>query len=138
VTTPRLTLLLALSCAIFAGCGVKFSDPPEGTEFFKSLSVTGKMQAGASLTATVEYAQHNPVVTDIRCEIRQGKTLVKDVGTQRAPLHPAGGPDATPFPGTFSYDFVIDQPGTYKAECFTPADEDNFIIKTFTLEPGGG
>jgi hypothetical protein len=138
VTTLRLLLLLALSCAIFAGCGVKFSDPPEGTEFFKSLSVTGTMQAGASLTATIEYAQHNPVITGVICEIRQGTTLVKDIGTRRAPQHPEGGPDATPFAGTFTYDFAIDQPGTYKAECFTPADEDNFIIKTFTLAPAGG
>lgn len=138
MTTPRLPLLLALSCAIFAGCGVRFSDPPEGTEFFKSLSVTGKLEAGSPLTATVEYAQHNPVFTDIRCEVRQGKALVKEIGTQRAPQHPAGGPEATPFAGTFTYDFVIDQPGAYRAECFTPADEDNFIIKTFRIVPVGG
>jgi hypothetical protein len=136
VTRLRPLLLLTLSCAIFAACGVKFSDPPDGTEFFKALTVTGNPQPGAPLTATVDYAQHNPVFTDVRCEIRQGKTLVGDIGTQRAPQHPAGGPEATPFPGTFSFDFVVVQPGTYKAECFTPGDEDNFIIKTFTIAPG--
>jgi hypothetical protein len=67
-----------------------------------------------------------PVV--IKCEIRRGKDLVKELGDELAPELPLGGPKATPFPGNFSFDFVMEQPGTYKAECFTPADEDNYIL----------
>ncbi len=135
VRVPSPLLFLALLCAFLTGCGVAFSDAPQGTEFFKSLNVSGELKAGSALTLAVGYQQKNPVETRIRCEIRQGKDLVKVVGENTAPADPRGGPKATPFPGTFSMDFKLDEPGTYKAECFTPADEDNFILKNFTLAP---
>ncbi len=118
------------------GCGVSFSSAPDGTEFFKSLTVSGRMTAGAPLTAALTYEQNNPVATEIKCEVRQGKNLVKGIGSATAAFHPLGGPQATPFPGNFSFDFDIDKPGSYKLECFTPADEDNFILKNFKLAPG--
>jgi hypothetical protein len=117
------------------GCGVSFSSAPDGTEFFKSVTVSGELTAGAPLTAAVTYEQNNPVETTIKCEVRQGKNLVKEIGSAKAPLHPLGGPEATPFPGNFSFDFNVAEPGSYKLECFTPADEDNFIIKDFKLDP---
>ena len=30
-------------------------------------------------------------------------------------------------PGVFAFDFAVDEPGTFKVECYTPADEDNFV-----------
>jgi hypothetical protein len=128
-------LLLAPLGLLLAGCGVSFSNPPEGTEFFKSLTVSGEMTAGAQLTAAVTFEQKNPVDTTVKCEVRRAKELVKEIGSAKAPLHPLGGPEATPFPGNFAFDFSLDEPGAYKLECFTPADEDNFIIKNFTLAP---
>lgn len=114
---------------------MELSSAKNGTEFFKSLTITGDLAAGAPLTAAVGYDQNNPVPVVIKCEIRQGKNLVKELGGELAPELPLGGPKATPFPGNFSFDFVMEQPGTYKAECFTPADEDNYILKTFTIGP---
>ena len=108
-------------------------DAKQGNEFFKSLTVTGELRAGSPLTAAVTYEQNNPIAVVIKCEIRQGKDLVKELGSESVPLLPGGGPKATPFPGNFSFDFTMEQPGTYKAECFTPADEDNYILKTFTI-----
>ena len=133
---PRALPLLLIATVFLAGCGVKFGSAPEGTEFFKSLMVTGDLTAGAPLTAAVSYEQNNPVSVIVKCEIRQGKNLVTELGGETVPLRPAGNREATPFPGNYSFDFSLDQPGTYKAECFTPADEDNFILRTFTIRPG--
>ena len=126
-------LPLVLCCALFAACGVRFSSGDEGTEFFKSLTVTGPLKAGATLTGSVFYAQRNPIDVQVSCELRQGKQLVKPIGLQNVPALPGGGPEATPTSGRYTFDFTVDAPGTYKAECFTPADEDNFILRTFTV-----
>lgn len=113
-----------------------FSSSKQGTEFFKSLAVTGDPRAGSPLTAAVTYEQNNPVAVVLKCEIRRGKDLVSDLGSETVPPLAFGKPKATPFPGNFSFDFYVVEAGTYKAECFTPADEDNYIIKTFTVGPG--
>jgi len=45
--------------------------------------------------------------------------------------------EATPVLGNFSHRFrAPDKPGNYKLRCFTPADDNNHIIKAFTIEPG--
>ena len=44
-----------------------------------------------------------------------------------------GGPEATPFPGAISFDFTVDEPGTYIVECLTEKDEDNFIHDEITV-----
>jgi hypothetical protein len=127
---------LLLATLILGGCGVDFSNGEPGTEFFKSLKVNGTPTAGAQLTMVVTYAQNNPVDVAVKCELRQGKNLVKEVGSQTVPQLAGGGPKATPVAGTYSFDFTADQPGSYKAECFTPADENNYIIREFTVRPG--
>ncbi len=127
---------LVLATLVLAGCGVDFSNGEPGTEFFKSLKVNGTPTAGAPLTMVVTYAQNNPIDVAVKCELRQGKNLVKEVGSQTVPQLPGGGPKATPAAGTYSFDFTVDQPGAYKAECFTPADENNYIIREFTVRPG--
>ena len=127
---------LLFATLVLGGCGVDFSNGPAGTEFFKSLKVNGTPMAGAPLALVVTYAQNNPVDVAVKCELRQGKTLVKDVGTQTVPQLAGGGPKATPVAGTYSFDFTVDQVGAYKAECYTPADENNFIIREFTVRPG--
>ncbi|MBI5283616.1 MAG: hypothetical protein HY874_00840 [Chloroflexi bacterium] len=131
----RALLPLLAVCALFAGCGVSFRDGDEGTEFFKSLTVTGSLTAGVPQTASVTYEQANPVHVEVKCELRQGREFVKDLGYETVQFLPVGGPEATPFPGNFSLDFTVDEPGTYKASCFTPLDEDNYINRTFTIRP---
>jgi hypothetical protein len=127
---------LLLATLVLGGCGVDFSNGESGTEFFKSLKVTGTPTAGARLTLVFGYAQNNPVDVAVKCELRQGKTLVKEIATQTVAQLAGGGPKATPVAGTYAFDFIVDQPGAYKAECFTPADENNFIIHEFTVRPG--
>jgi hypothetical protein len=135
VRVPR-PLLLILSCAFLAGCGVKLSDAPAGTEFFKSLTVTGDMRAGAPLTAAVGVAQHYEIDVAITCQLRQSKTVLKEIGSQTVPLLPAGGPKATPVATNYSFDFTVDAPGAYNVKCLTPSDEGNFIVKEFSIKPG--
>jgi len=125
--------MLLVAALLLSGCGVKFSDGDPGTEFFKSLKVSGTTTAGAPLTLAVTYAQNNPVAVAVKCELRQGKTLIKPIGEGTVALLEGGGPKATPVAGNYSFDFVVDRPGSYRAECYTPADENNYIIREFTV-----
>lgn len=131
---PR-PLLLVLSCALLAGCGVKLSDTPSGTEFFKSLTVTGDMRAGAPLTAAVGIAQHYPVDVAVACQLRRSQSVLREIGSAKVPLIPGGGPKATPVATNYSFDFTVDQPGAYNVKCVTPSDENNFIVKEFSIKP---
>lgn len=136
VKSPRLLLLLVIASALLAGCGVKFSDKPAGTEFFKSLTITGDMRAGAPLTAAVGIAQQYDIDVAIACQLRKSQTVLKQIGTERVPLIPGGGPKATPVAVNYSFDFTVDAPGTYNVKCLTPSDENNFILKQITIRPG--
>jgi hypothetical protein len=135
VRFPRSLATLTIATLILAGCGVDFSSGEPGTEFFKSLKVTGTPMAGAQMTMLLAYAQNYPVDVTVKCEVRQGKDLVKEVGSQIVPQLAGGGPKATPVTGTYSFDFTVDRPGAYKAECYTPADENNYIIREFSIRP---
>ena len=68
--------------------------------------------------------------------MRRNKELVKEIGATDAPALVFGGPEATPFPGNYTFDFTLDAPGAYKVQCYTPADDDNFIEKEITVLPG--
>lgn len=118
--------LLAVA-AIAGACGVSFSAAPQGNDFFKSLDVTGSPNAGAPLTARLSVKQTYRTDIDVRCELRQEKNLVKPLHEDRAAPNPDGSPKATAVPEHFTFDFSVDRPGAYVVECFTPADEDNFI-----------
>src|SRR5439155_9692774 len=52
VRSPSILIVCIFSVAL-AGCGVAFSDPPQGNEFFKSLSISGDKRVGQQLTAAV-------------------------------------------------------------------------------------
>lgn len=127
-------LLLALA-VVASACGVAFGSAPEGNEFFKSAKVTGDLRAGMTLTGAVTYESNYPVEVQITCEIRRGKDLVQSLAAENIPALPDGGPKATPFPGNYSYDFTVAEPGTYKFECYTTKDDDNYIIRDFTVRP---
>jgi hypothetical protein len=128
-----LVVLFALSCALLAGCGVRFRDPQPGNEFFKSATVSGDLRAGATLTGAVTIAQRYSIEVPIACELRQGKQLVKPIGSEKIAALPGGTPKSTPVAAHYTYEFTVDKPGAYKFECFTPSDEDNFIIREFTV-----
>ena len=135
VKLPVLAFSLLLLGALLGACGVKYGADSLGNEFFNSLTVTGDMRVGHPLTGFVRFRQAYPTDISVRCELRQGKDLLRKIGEDTVKAHPSGGPKATPFPGSASYDFTIDTPGHYKFECFTPADEDNYIIKEFDVGP---
>lgn len=132
-----LPLLLAVLCSLFAGCGVKFSDPPPGNEFFKKLTITGDLHAGGTITATVSIEQHNPVNVDVKCTLRHDATPLATLATATVAAKPDGGPTATPAASTYSFDFKVDEAGSYNVKCVTPSDIDNFIVKGFDVSAGG-
>jgi hypothetical protein len=96
------------------------------------------MTAGAPLTVAYSYKQNNPLPVETKCELRQNKELVKPLGNMTVQGLPFGGPEATPFPGNFTFDFTVDEPGDYIVQCYTTLDEDNFIEEEITIAPGSG
>jgi hypothetical protein len=124
-----------MASALFAGCGVAFGDGRDGNEFFREIEVSGDMRAGAPLTVAISFAQYYAMPVVVRCELRQGGELVTMLGEATATHLPFGNPDATPFPGNFAWDFSVAEPGTYKVQCYTPLDEDNYVEEEFTIRP---
>jgi Tfp pilus assembly protein PilV len=128
------TIAVLALAALLTGCGVRFSDASQSSrEVLQSLNVAGSMRAGAPLTAWLKYRQHLPVDVPVRCELRRGSNLVKQIGDTTVPAYAGGSPKLTPVAGAASFDFTVEKPGTYKVECFNPADEDTAIIREFTV-----
>ena len=130
---PPFVLMLALSCVVLAGCGVRFRDPQPGNEFFKSATVSGDLRVGATLAGSVTIAQRYNVEVPITCELRQGKALVKPIGSEKIAALPNGTPKSTPAAAHYTYEFTVERAGAYKFECFTPSDQDNYIIREFSV-----
>ncbi|MBI5289238.1 MAG: hypothetical protein HY873_09740 [Chloroflexi bacterium] len=131
---PRIAPIVVVPFALlFTACGIRFTDPPPGTEFFESLQVSGERTAGSPLTALVSYTQTYPVEVELTCELRQNKQTLFEIGKNVVPPVPDGNPDATPVVGSFSYDFTPPAPGAYRVECLTLREEDNFISKKITI-----
>lgn len=128
-------LLGILATPLLAACGVAFTPADQDNEFFQSLEVSGDKRVGHPLTAAVTYEQYYPVDVAFACELRQETELVKPVAEFNVKALEGGSPEATPFPGNFAFDFVVDEPGTYRVECLTPRDEDNYIIDEFDVGP---
>lgn len=127
VSIPRRLAVLAAASLFVAGCGIRFSAAPQGNDFFDSLDVTGNKRAGETLTAAVALSQFYPVEVGVECELLQSSETVKEIGRQVVPPLPNGSPESTPFAWNYSFDFIVDNPGEYKVDCFTTLDEDNFI-----------
>lgn len=129
----RLARVMAVAILIVAlsivACGVRYSDPEPGTEFFENIDITGDMEAGETLTVTVGITQTNPVEVVSVCELRQDKKTLFEIGRDTIAALPEGNPGATPVVSEHSHDFTVDEAGTYVVECLTPKDEDNFIAK---------
>ena len=124
----------ALLCALFAGCGIAFSDASEANDFFVSLRVTGEKRVGAPLTAAVAYETIYPDPAEIICELRRGSETIRAIGRAEAPAVPGLTPDDDGVPGNFSFDFTVDAPGTYKVECYTAKEVANYIIEEFNVK----
>jgi hypothetical protein len=72
--------VFAAMCVILAGCGVacgvQYSDPPPGTEFFKKLTIGGDLHSGGTITADVAIEQHNPVNVAVECSLRRSSAVL--------------------------------------------------------------
>jgi hypothetical protein len=120
---------------LLVACGVDFTSPESGSEFFKSISIDGELRAGASLTVIANYEQYYPADVDVTCELRRDKSLLKTLGASTVPALAGGTPDSTPVPGHVAFDFTVDAPGSYRVECLTPKDEDNYISEEISVAP---
>jgi hypothetical protein len=119
---------------LLVGCGVDFSGGAEGNDFFTSLRVTGDKVTGQPLTAAVSYETIYPAELEILCELRQGSTTLRQIGRGVAPaVLPERAPEDDGVVGNFSIDFIVEEPGTYKVECYTSKDDDNYLLKEFTV-----
>lgn len=133
---PGRIAALVVSAVVLSSCGIAFGSAQKGNDFFKSIDVSGEMRTGETLTLAFSYGQKHPLAVPIKCELRQNKELVKDLGVTEAPEVPYGNPEATPLPGNYTFDFTVDAAGTYKVQCYTTQDEDNFIEEEITVEQG--
>ncbi len=127
---PVTMLVAALS---LVACGVRYSDPEPGTEFYESIDITGDMTADETLTVTIGITQTNSVEVESVCELRQNKKTLFEIGRDLVPALPEGNPSATPVVSTLTHGFSVDEAGTFVVECLTPKDEDNFIAKEITI-----
>lgn len=123
-------------CALLAGCGVAFGDGPEANDFFVKLDVSGEKTVGAPLTAAVAYETIYPDPVEIVCELRQGSETLRAIGRATAPGVPGLTPDDDGVPGNFSFDFSVEESGSYKVECYTVKETANFIIEEFSVSGG--
>jgi hypothetical protein len=131
-----LVMFVLAACAFAAGCGVHFASPLIDDDFFTGIVVSGREVTGAPMTVLVTYQTNYPATIDVVCELIQEDEAVREIGRATAPAFPNGNPDVSPMPGAFAFDFVVETPGTFDVECFTPADEDNFARQEINVEQG--
>lgn len=131
----RTITLALLALALLTGCGIEFRQSKVTDDFFTALDVTGDMRAGVPISLNVQYQQNYPQTVYITCELRQKKALVKVIGKAQTVPYKDGSPKVDPAPGNFVFDFSVDAPGTYRVECLTPDDEDNYIDDKIVIGP---
>ncbi len=134
----RRIALLPLFGLLLSGCGIGFGSGPDGTEVFQRLAVQGELRLGQPATLVVTWEQPYPVDIDVECFLKRGKKAVQVLGGDTIPGSPGADPtdpEQTPETGSFSFDFVPEQAGSYKLECETPADDNNAISETVTVLP---
>lgn len=138
-------LFAVLAFFSVTACGIQFSGPSNETELFKSISVTGDLNAGSALTVTVSVAQAYSVPVTVACFYEMPETLTKDQKdlrfSERAikigesllqpspPVHPGDG-------GTLKsviFNFSIPEPGDYFLACLTPAAPENSLGISFRV-----
>jgi hypothetical protein len=144
-------LLLFFAVLSFAGCGVSFSAEEEQSEIFTDLSISGDFTPRGQLILALRYQQRYPVEIQVVCEVledrsgpREERLLTRVLEQQLLPTGSLSMGEGTavpletitPVPGTFEQPFNgPDQPGRYEVECLTPADDNNDIEESFTIEP---
>ena len=141
--------LLVLLLLALPACGVAFRSDFEGTEVFKSISLSGDRVAGSELTLNVEVAQPYPVPLLITCYYEDPDALTEDeknvafqerapvIGKTVLPAREGGDPQDKVEKQKLSFKFKVDQPGTYFVACLTPAAAENGYGLSFTVRGAG-
>ena len=141
----RLVLLMLLLA--LPACGVSFGGKFEGTETFKSLSLSGDRVVGKELKLTVEVAQPYPVPVQIACYYENSDTLTDDekmvafqeratkIGETVLPANPDSNPQDKAERQQLSFSFIPTTAGDYFAACIVPGAPENGYGMAFTVKP---
>ena len=150
-----------VTALIALGCGISLTAGEEGTEIFQDLQVTGDFVTGGALQLVLIYEQPYPADIAVECALLGADARTKRLATptptgtpdirqrfqankitrllyETISANPDGGPidEATPIPGMIEYGFTAPSvPGTYRLVCYTPADSNNAIKRTFVIRP---
>ena len=139
VFAPR---LLSVLFVVFLSpfCGVAFRDTFTGTETFKGISLSGERVVGAPLTLSLVVQQTYPVPLTITCYYEDSDKLTDDekkvafqerahvLGRALLPAAPERNPQDKLEKSqrqTLTFDFKVDEAGSYFAACITPAAAEN-------------
>jgi len=117
--------VLALGCGI--GSDTKYQEP------LSKMRITGTRAVGQDLRLELDYRQTYDVDVDVECELRQGSTVVDEIGSGVVTANPGGRPDATPTVGTLAFPFRVEKAGSYLVVCFTTKDEENKLKTPLTV-----
>ena len=133
-------LLFALTA-----CGVSFRSDFDGTEVFKSISLSGDRVVGSELTLTVEVAQPYPVPIKVSCYYEESESLTDDqkmvafqeraslMGETVLPPNVGSDPQDKVEKQTLTFKFTPEQAGQYFAACMTPAAAENGYGMSFKV-----
>jgi hypothetical protein len=128
-------------------CGVSFKDTFDGTEVFKSISLSGDRTPGSELTIHLQVADGYPVPLQVVCYMEDPNAVTDDQDKQtfneRASI--IGRRVLEPQPGrkpgdkgldrqTLDFSFQAPPPGSYFLACLTPAAADNGLGLDFKIE----
>jgi hypothetical protein len=128
---------------------VSFRSNFEGTEVFKSISLSGERVVGTELTLNVEVAQPYPVPLQITCYYEDPDALTDDekslafqerapvIGNTVLPARVGSDPQDKVEKQKLSFKFKVDQPGTYFVACLTPGAAENGYGLSFTVRGAG-
>jgi len=148
VFAPRLFSILFV---VFLSpvCGVAFRSTFTGTETFKSIALSGDRVTGAPLTLTLEVQQTYPVPLAITCYYEDSDKLTDDekkvafqerahvLGRALLPAAPERNPQDKLEKSqrqTLTFDFKVDEAGSYFAACLTPAAAENGFGMPFKIK----
>lgn len=133
-----LSIGLGLCAVVLVACGIGFSEEPQETEIFKSLTVDGVFLPGEPLTLVLEYEQPYTVAVAVQCDVLDADP--DPTATPAVTATPfAGRPDITPPPTIVRIPRVRPTPVSKVLDILVqeiPANEDGGLAGEATPVPG--
>ena len=141
-----LALPIVLASLLSHACGVTLHEKFDGTEVFKTISLSGDRTPGSQLTVHLQVTDGYPLPIHIACYYEDPNHLTDDqeklAFAERARLigetvldgQPGRKPGDKHLPRqTLSFDFTAPPPGDYFLACLTPAAADNGLGMNFKV-----